>query len=742
MKTNGYNKLRILGHLSLLLSLVFCNCIGQGHGDQLKQIQKIHTVDLDTIRERLYKFSAEEIIRQELKTTLSLDSIMGRFAPQNGTWKDIDYQNNSASWWAPAEHWRRLYKLSVCYANNIENKSTAETYLHYIKAGIEYWIDNKPKSTNYWWNAIGIPTYMGRVLVLFRQGELPENMVRAVVDMMRVGIKDQFYDYHGPATGQNLLWLANVHIHLSVLLNDMQGLERAFEEIKSEITYNKKEGIQYDNSFHQHGEQLYSYGYGRVFTLFIAQLAFLAKDTQFEFEKEKIQIISNFILDGQQWMMYKNRPDYSAMGRELARPYYSSKAIVLAAELMAHLSERKQEFLTFIQDYNSGSRLVKSTGNRHFWHSDFMTHKKPGYYASVKMASERINWSEAGNGENLKGYYLGNGVNFIFRRGDEYDSIFPIWNWKKLPGLLSVQDTTGLPVLNWWYEAINTTSFVGGVSNGAQGFAAYDYTKGDLKAKRAWFFFDREIVHLVSGIDYSGTFPLLQTVNQCLSKGEILTSANSQINVLKRPISGKLNWVHHDSIGYFFSGSHKITVSGENKMGNWNTINKSTDKSVVKNVFTIGVELGNNQKNNGSLSYIIVPAISSSKMQHYAKSIDNIAVLSNKKSIQAVHHKPQKQYHLIFYQPGKMALNDSLSIEVDRKSMMLLDYREYDQGILKVATANPENEAQKINVALSAKVSCDNCKWSPANKRTYFSLQTPEKPYSGKTVIKVLEYRK
>ena len=694
------------------------------------------SLDIEKISEGLYEFSIEKRDRPERLTKFPIDSIIDRYSVQAGCWSDIDYHDDDPATWESAEHWRRLCELAIDYANQREKAESNEKKLALIEAGINYWIKHKPESSNGWWNAIGIPLYIGKVLVLLNHGELPDSTINSALDMMGPGIREDHYHYGGRATGQNLLWLASVHLHIAAIERDIEGMKRAFSETVKEISYSSQEGIQFDHSFHQHGKQYYSWGYGRVFTLFLAQFAYLAHQTQFQFPHEKIRLISDFILDGQQWIIYKGQPDYIATGREISRPPRDDTLWLWALELMSTIDlSREGEYKILIQDYYALNDMVRVTGNKHFWHSDFMVHKQPAYYASVKMASNRIIWSESGNGENLKGYYLGNGTNFFFRTGREYSNIFPIWDWKKLPGLLCEQDSARLPLINWGRGAVNkASSFVGGVTNGRNGLAVFDYHKENLEAKRAWFFFDNEIVHLISGISYTGKSDLYQTINQCLANGEVVVMGNNKASLLEGAfdISKKLNWVHHDSIGYFIPGNFTVNVSRENRTASWKEINQSYDDTVTNDVFTLGINLGNKISSSDSICYCILPNVSVSDMENASELIQHIKILANNKHMQAVHHEKLNQYHIAFYQPGEIKLNESFSLSVDKSTLVIIE--KSDEFAFDLSVANPENSRTDINVEVGLKVDCDNCRWIQQRNVTQFTIPGLENPFAGKTV--------
>jgi hypothetical protein len=113
--------------------------------------------------------------------------------------------------------------------------------------------------------------------------------------------------------------------------------------------------------------------------------------------------------------------------------------------------------------YKKANQYETLTGNRHFWCSDFQVQRTPDYYFSVKMCSDRVAGAESCNSENLCGYYLGDGATYLYQSGKEYENIFPFWDWKKIPGTTTQQDSKELPVLTAAGYRL-PTDFVGGVS--------------------------------------------------------------------------------------------------------------------------------------------------------------------------------------------------------------------------------------------------------------------------------------
>src|SRR5262249_42865783 len=151
---------------------------------------------------------------------------------------------------------------------------------------------------------------------------------------------------------------------------------------------------------------------------------------------------------------------------------------------------------------------------RHFWCSDYMAHHGQGWFASVRMFSNRLINTEIVNDEGKKSQHLADGCNLLYLTGDEYFDIFPVWDWTKIPGTTSEQTLD----LEGGHHGIGThgaTSFVGGVSDGQFGVAAMQLARGKLAARKAWFFFGDEYLCLGAGINDSSKQDVVTTVNQC-----------------------------------------------------------------------------------------------------------------------------------------------------------------------------------------------------------------------------------
>src|SRR6185437_13671845 len=113
-------------------------------------------------------------------------------------------------------------------------------------------------------------------------------------------------------TGANLVWMAGNELMRGLLENDRATVADALDAIYGEIhvTPPGGEGIQPDFSFHQHGAVLYSGGYGGAFTGDCASYAYLTRGTGLAMPPARLNLLANYVLDGQQWMVWNGVYDY------------------------------------------------------------------------------------------------------------------------------------------------------------------------------------------------------------------------------------------------------------------------------------------------------------------------------------------------------------------------------------------------------------------------------------------------
>lgn len=79
------------------------------------------------------------------------------------------------------------------------------------------------------------------------------------------------------------------------------------------------------------------------------------------------------------------------------------------------------------------------------------------------------------NNENIQGRNLADGALIVLRSGRELEGVYPVWDWARIPGTTELM--TGQPLTCSNVQAVDHTSFVGGVSDGLYGWSSMDFLR-------------------------------------------------------------------------------------------------------------------------------------------------------------------------------------------------------------------------------------------------------------------------
>jgi chondroitin AC lyase len=626
---------------------------------------------------------------------------------QDGSWDDIDYANAHRTNWDPSNHSRRLFQICRAY-----NKPSS---IHFHKSEvkskilsiIDFYITRKPVSDNWWYNAIGAPTNLGPALVLMKTGDefaIDQAQLEAYADALLNYYTESAKKWPGATTGANKIWLLSSSIDKSCIKNNEEVLREnfrlAFEE--AEIMPGTKEGIKIDNSFYQHRTQLYIGGYGMSFMSDISYFAVLAAGTDYRMSDAQMKVITDILVDGYRWFIQHSAFDFGSYGREISRPGAGSsqRLVSLINRFISINAPRSRELSQFI-DFINGKAPFLNPGNRHFWKSDIMVHHGSDFYLSARVPSKRTMGSETMNDENLRKKWLPWGATNIMIDGDEYRNIYATWDWSRIPGVTSVLEDIpgGKPFIGGAY-IVSTSDFAGGVSDGTYGFAAYDYSWDNVSGRKAWFFTPEAMYCLGAGIKTSGENPVITTVNQCFSSGEVTVLNNKKTSLVdgNTVTSPGIKWIHHDRIGYLFPSGGEITVKNMDQTGTWYDINLSQSKAPVTNkVFSAWIDHGKNPI-DARYEYIVVPFKDLSEFSRWQKKNPLKKVL-NSTDIQAVYDKKGNIYGIAFYKAGSVTLREGLNVETDKPCLLLI--QAVSNGGYIISVSDPTELLKEVNIKIS-----------------------------------------
>jgi chondroitin AC lyase len=630
----------------------------------------------------------------------------------DGSWPDIDYTASARSAWVTGDHLERV--LSMAKSARIDRDAghpDAELEGKILLA-LKWWDDHDYRNPNWWWNEIGVPQLMGEIGNLMLDQIPQPELARMVTIMKRSNWR------RVPWTGANLTWGVGIEIARGCMENDSaaltEGFSRMYEEIR--IVTQPEDGIEQDYSFHQHGQQLYNGGYGLDFANDVSRFISYSWGTQFQIPAGRMTIFSAYLLEGEQWMIRGDGFDYAAIGREITRPalvpgpkdqtggpispagfpYRMGHVLGLLA---AEPTPRQTELQSFAARVQGQPDALAFTGNKQFWCSDYMTQRRANYFASIKMLSTRTLSSELVNSEGKKSVHMSDGANYLYLTGNEYRNIFPVWDWTKIPGTTAIQGT----LVTGDKDPIHmhgTTTFDGGVSDGTYGMAAMDLQRGNLSAKKAWFFFDSSYAALGEGITLTGDteHSVATDVNQPLHQGAVLTGeASGPVTGAQSYDAAHRVWVEHDHVGYVFAPHTRIDLSAGPQTGAWADIGTGSSEPVTEQVFNLWIDHGTAPK-DASYEYFVLPGASADDTARFAKHAD-LDVLANTATVQAVYSRSLKLAEIAFRASGSLATPLG-SVEADHSCLLMV--KKTDTG-WKVTASNPENQPLTLHATVKGK---------------------------------------
>ncbi|CAA0202836.1 Chondroitinase-AC precursor containing a C-terminal secretion signal, family PL8_3 [Tenacibaculum maritimum] len=616
----------------------------------------------------------------------------------DGSWTGIDYTDTSGTLWAPFEHLKKLKKLAIAYTLSRSKHYQSATLFPKIEESLKYWGNYTTKSTNWWWNEIASPKELGVILILLRDGasKIPSAVETPLLTQMGSG---RTPDKEG--LGANKIDIATHYVYRGVLTQDATVLKTGVDEAFLSIALtDDEEGLQHDYSFRQHGPQMAIFSYGAVFLKEELSAIGLLQGTGYALPQARLSILIGYARNAVLKIFRGKYADFSTVGRGISRENATkgTSFVKTIEKLKALDPANAAEYEAAIERLKGtqGADYMVSCDHTQFWRSDYTVHSRDKYSFSVRTSSTRVEKTEHGNKENLKGIYLADGGSAIRVDGDEYDNIFPVWDWNKVPGI-TVPELATLTLPAQW-GVLGKSTFTGGVSDGKYGATAYKQEEYDTPAKKGWFFFDDEVVCLGAEISSTVTESVSSTVNQSLLKGDVTVSENGSTTMVSKGTHSKtgVNWILHNKIGYVFPQGGNIKLSNQSQSGTWKSINAARSGAAVsKEVFKLWIDHGKTPT-DGSYVYIVVPdTADASAMQSYNQN--NIVIEENTGNIQAVKHTGLDMLQVIFYEAGTYNKN-GITIKVDQPCIMLL--KKISTASVEVHVADPTQKVTTINASM------------------------------------------
>jgi chondroitin AC lyase len=609
-----------------------------------------------------------------------------------------------------------------------------------VSAALDFWIAHDFICENWWWNEMGTPNWMINTLLILDTDLTDKQRTEGA----RIASRASLTKGVGPRPGGDFVPIAGMVCKQALFKRDEAMLEHAIKVMADQVVITDRRGINPDMGFHHRLDNVTSiHTYGTNYVSSFAYWAVKFAGTQFTFPDSTLTLLIDYYLDGIcKAMAFSIYPDPGAENRDLSRKGALHRSDTEIPKNLKTASDYRKKELQNIIEIRNGNRLPNLVWDKYFWHSSYFAHQRKNYFTSARMYSSRQNnVEEPYNEESLKMHHLADGANFISRTGREYVNIFPVWDWQKIPGATIVQRPS-LPSPKEIAKK-GLTDFVGGVSNGEFGAAAFDFKSvhDPLTARKSWFFFDREFVCLGADIHSESTYPVATTLNQSLLNSDVVVNAKENSQALKKGQHhlDKVSWVLQDSVAYIFPDPTTVCLSNTTATGKWTEITHQAwamkEPVVEKELFTLWIDHGVRPQ-KASYEYVVLPGINATSLKSYLRT-SPIAILSNTSEIQAVLHKGLNLAEIVFYQPGSLKIADGLEVTVESPCIIML--KTIGNHISEIAVSDPTQKLKSLQFSINTLIEAKGDHWqieqNKEKKNSIITVDLPQDGYAGQSVV-------
>jgi len=355
---------------------------------------------------------------------------------------------------------------------------------------------------------------------------------------------------------------------------------------------------------------------------------------------------------------------------------------------------------------------------------DKSVHEQGDWAVGISMHSNRTFNYESINQQNMKGWYLSDGMTEFHLKNDTTTSSWAYWNdinWYRLPGTTvdtQPREETSVALANTYYSS---KDFVGGTTLGGKygvstmhlesyhadepigDYAASSFNggpnpahKNDLTAKKAYFMFDEEVVCLGSDINASNN-----------NNAEVLTVVdNRRANKTSSTLGYGTDKITSDSGTVSLTTAEK-NLSGSkwvnfgNKFGYYFFNNSAYSDSDLKARWTSGttsymemwMSHGTNPA-NGKYAYAVLPSKTSAETKAYGES-PNVEILANNSSVQSVRNTKLGITGIVFHEAATLGA-------VTAKNPCTMMYKQ-EEDKLRISVSDPTQKLSEVTLEIDGR---------------------------------------
>lgn len=338
--------------------------------------------------------------------------------------------------------------------------------------------------------------------------------------------------------------------------------------------------------------------------------------------------------------------------------------------------------------------LAEPTGHRLFPSMDRAVHRRPGWAASISMASKRMGLYETGNGENLRGWHAGAGMlqwwGNTFANGQYTDAFWPTVDPYRLPGTTVSRKPLADAEGGAWGLPRPDVSWVGGATDGEYASIG-QFVRGlssTLYAKKSWFCLADSIVCLAGSVRGSDGFAA-ETVVENRNLGASGTQAltvNGAAQSTALGWSATLNGTSWAQIaghgGYVFPGGATVKALREARTGSWRAINTGGSADpITRRYLTLWFDHGVDPA-GAACSYVLMPGATAQATAARAADTGWVTLLANDNDQQGIRVASLGVTAVNFWFAGTVG-----ALTADGPSCVLV--REHGDGTATLCVSDP-----------------------------------------------------
>ena len=570
------------------------------------------------------------------------------------------------------------------YYKNPEIKKELIEYLDWLYDNAYH--EGLPENGNWWQWELGIPKHLNDIMVLLYDDVPYEKRMKYLKASQYF---QPFAEYSGVSpsasystspdkrvsTGGNRIDTSIISFLRGVLMEDkvqvMDGA-KAVADVGEYVT--TRDGFYKDGSFIQHGNVAYNGTYASVLFDGLGSVLWLATGTQFEVKDERIDNVYESILNGYKYLFINGGINDSVSGRATSRD--NSSDISRGKDLLTSLSllsigagkEYQDEIKSLIKtvalennSYNTIDKIsnkiakaiirdiinddsiktLKVEGTKVYGAMDraVSINEKGGKFV-LSMHSSRIANYETMNNENVKGWYIGDGMTYVYGTDSEtFTEYWPTVDRYHLPGVTNSLRERG-DKSGERRGQTTSKAWVGGSCNGKEAFVGMDMISWNkaTEMRKSYFMTDDGAILIAASNINSKDGEVHTTIdNRTIKDGKIILNGKEikEDTVIENPQNISLNFNENykgENIGYKIVYAPQLNLKKETRTGSWKNIGGTSTEEITKDYFTAYINHGKNPKKSG-FAYIILPMYTQEEVDNYDVSRFEIVKLDKEAHI-------------------------------------------------------------------------------------------------------------